>query len=170
VVRIAALGGALLGLAACGTSDGTYLVTTVLKQDSCTPDNPSIGQEVQMMASLYHTTGGMAMDVSGMLLVGDNAKGGDFRLSQESGESVSIDGCDELTSNAVYALDASFTKDLGFEGSLSSKQDSNRVNCPDTVQESCEQKFHVSAMHLNASSSLRPTGTVNWGYFQGGGY
>ena len=170
VVRIVALGAALMGLAGCSSSDGSYLVTAELKQDSCNPDNPAVGQEEQILASLYHTTDGMVMDFSGLLLVGDNAKGGDFTLGKQLGASVSVDGCDELTSNDVYAMDASFTKDLGFEGSLSHKQDSVRVNCPDTAQESCEQKIHLSAMHLNAASSLRPTGTVNWGYFQGGGY
>jgi len=169
-MRIVALGGALMGLAGCSSSDGTYLVTAELKQDSCTPDNPAVGQEEQMMASLYHTTDGLVMDFSGLLLVGENAKGGEFMLGKQSGESVSVDGCEELTSNNAYALQASFTKDLGFEGTLSNTQDSARVNCPDTAQESCEQKFRVTAMHLNASSSLRPTGTVNWGYFQGGGY
>jgi len=150
--------------------DGTYLVTLELKSDSCDEENPSIGQKQQSLASLYRTGDSLVFDLGGVLLVGPPAEGNAFELGHEEGSQVSYDGCDNSVDSSVIELEGTFTSDLGMEGVASSSQTRIREACPEDEEEVCTFKYSVTGLKLDATRDLRPTGSIAWGYFPGGGY
>lgn len=162
-------------LAGCSSlfagNDGTYLMTLELQNDSCDEENPAVGTQQEMLASLYRTgPGNLALDLGGGILTGASPQGQDFELSYESGTDVSYDGCDRLLESSEVVLSGTFTADLGFEGTAKSTERVVQESCPDDEEESCTLTYSVTALKLSPANDRRPTGSIAWGYFSGGGY
>ncbi|MDP2314610.1 MAG: hypothetical protein Q8P41_17030 [Pseudomonadota bacterium] len=158
-------------LAGCdiGGHDGTYLMTLQLKSDSCAPESPAIGQESQAWASIYRTGQSVVFEVEGALLVGTGT-GNEFEVGYEQGSETSYDGCDRLSTMESLKIEGTFGNDLGFEGEANSLSRTTSVSCPDDDEQSCERKYDITAMKIDAAKDRRPTGSIAWGYSSGGGY
>lgn len=151
-------------------NDGTYLMTVERTANSCDEDDPSIGQQEEMLVSLYRTsTGSLVLDVGGMFLSGPAPEGQDFELGYEYGVEASYDGCDRYLEAVEHQLDGTFSADLGFEGKLKSTSRESSEGCPDDEEEVCTLTSKVTALKMNAATDRRPTGSIAWGYFSGGG-
>ena len=139
------------------------------KSDSDDPESAMIGQKQEMLASLYRTGAGtLVLDAGGTLLTGPAAEDGAFTLGLAQGATTSYDGCDSYEMNEDVELDAAFASDLGFEGTMSQSQREVYKSCPDDQDTSRVIEYDVSAMKLDATRDIRPTGSIAWGYFSGG--
>lgn len=161
-------------LAGCSSlfagNDGTYLMTLELKSDSCDEENPSVGSQQDMLVSLYRTgPGNLALDLGGGILTGPAPEGQAFELSYESGTEASYDGCDRQLESSEIVLEGTFTADLGFEGTAKSTERLVYESCPDDEEQTCTLTYSVTALKLSPANERRPTGSIAWGYFSGGG-
>ncbi len=160
----------LSGCSLFAAHDGTYLVTLEMKSNSCDPESTQIGQETQMLASMYRTGESLVLELSGILLVGPPAEGDAFEVSYESGYSTSYDGCESTSESQAIDVEGTFSADLGFEGNATVSSRDVQVECPDDEEQICTTKYDVTAVRLNAATDIRPTGNIAWGYFPSGGY
>lgn len=159
-------------LGACSNKhDGTYVATFTYQGNTCdTEPSDQIGQQFDILFSLYHTAEGQGVaDISGSLLFGeDDGKGLD--LKQEQTATYSSPDCVSAVQGSSLTLQATYGDDLGLSGSLAGTDTEIYDHCGgQNSEQTCTDNYDMTAIYLNASPGERPLDSIAWGYIGGGG-
>lgn len=159
-------------LGACSNRhDGTYVATLTYQGNTCdTEPSDQIGQQFDLLFSLYHTAEGQGVaDLSGTLLFGeDDGKGLD--LGHEQTMTYASNDCVSAIQSEALSMNATYGDDLGLSGSVAGTTVEIYDHCGGkNSEQTCTENYDMTAIYLNASAGDRPLDSIAWGYVGGGG-